>query len=254
MTEAFKDHFSERAARYAEFRPRYPARLFAFLADLVERHDQAWDAGTGNGQAATGLADYFEHIRATDPSDEQIRNAEAHPRVTYAVGREADSGLPDASCDLVTAAQALHWFDAPRFFAEARRVLQPGGAIAIWTYGGPHLEVLSLDRQLQTYLDHIDAYWPPERRMVDDGYRSIDFPFDELAAPPFTMEMAVERAGLTGYLRTTSAHQRYVAEHDLDPVDWLQAQLKEEWPDGARRIVSWPVTMRAGRAGDTFGG
>jgi SAM-dependent methyltransferase len=248
----FKDHFSERAAGYAVFRPRYPDALFAWLADLVPDHALAWDAGTGNGQAATGLARWFDRVHATDASEKQIANAEPDERVRYAVGPESASGLPDASCDLVTAAQALHWFDVPAFFREARRVLKPGGTIAIWTYGGPRLDEPALNARLQAYADHIAPYWPPERAMVDDAYSSVDFPFDELASRRFTMELQALRGELTGYLRTTSAQQRYIAEQGLDPVDWLEAQLAPAWPDDARHRITWPVTVRAGRTGDTF--
>ena len=251
-TSRFKDHFSTRAPGYAAFRPRYPDALFEWLGDLTPGHSLVWDAGSGNGQAAVGLAKYFDKVVATDASEAQIANAEVHQRVRYAVGRESDSGLPAQCCDMVTAAQALHWFDIPAFFAEARRVLVPSGTIAVWTYGGPRLDKKSLNDKLQAYLDHVEPYWPPERAMVDSGYRTIAFPFDELASPRFEMEMYALRTELTGYLRTTSAHQRYVAEEGVDPVDWLEAQLAPIWPDGSRQRITWPITVRAGRTGDTF--
>lgn len=248
----FKDHFSTRAAGYAVFRPRYPEALFEWLGGLPGGHALVWDAGTGNGQAAVGLARCFGQVVATDASEKQIANAEPHPRIRYAVGRESASGLEAGACDMVTAAQALHWFDVPAFFAEAQRVLRPGGIIAIWTYGGPRLDDAASNDGLVAYAAQIDAWWPPERAMVDSGYRSIDFPFDEFTTPSFDMEVTALRSDLTGYLRTTSAQQRYVAEKGVDPVEALEGQLAPHWPDGARHRVTWPVTVRAGRTGNTF--
>ncbi|HUO52389.1 MAG TPA: class I SAM-dependent methyltransferase, partial [Gemmatimonadaceae bacterium] len=121
----FRDHFSTRAAEYAAYRPSYPPELLDYVTGLCARRELAWDAGTGNGQAAVLLAERFARVVATDASAEQIARARPHPRVEYRVAREDDSGLAPASADLVAVAQALHWFDRSRFYAEARRVLRP---------------------------------------------------------------------------------------------------------------------------------
>jgi ubiquinone/menaquinone biosynthesis C-methylase UbiE len=127
----FKDHFSEVAARYAEFRPSYPAELFAWLASLCKEHEAAWDCATGSGQATAGLAAHFRQIIATDASAEQIAHAGAPGNVIFRVATTEASGLDARSVDLVSVAQAAHWFELPRFFAEARRVLKPGGVLAL---------------------------------------------------------------------------------------------------------------------------
>ena len=243
----FKDHFSTRAAGYAAFRPRYPAGLFTWLGALVRHHARAWDAGTGNGQAAVGLADHFDEVVATDASEKQIAQADAHPRVRYAVGREADSGLPAQSCDLVTAAQALHWFDIPAFYREARRVLKPDGAIAVWTYAQPAMDDPATDAILQRYVQLMAPWWPPERAMVEEGYRSIDFPFAEVPAPRFEVELHASRDAVVGYLRTWSAHARYVASGRADPVDEVARELAAAWPGAETRRLHWPLFVRAGR-------
>jgi SAM-dependent methyltransferase len=242
----FKDHFSARAANYAAFRPRYPDALFSWLATLVRQHERAWDAGTGNGQAAVALAAHFKDVIATDASGPQISQAEPRGRVRYAVGREAASGLAPSSCDLVTAAQALHWFDIPAFFAEARRVLRPDGAIAVWTYAQPAMDDSACDQVLQRYVQKMNPWWPPERAMVNEGYRGIEFPFAEVDPPKLEVELEVTREALLGYLRTWSAHGRFVAAERADPVDDVARDLASAWTGDGPRRLHWPLFVRAG--------
>lgn len=250
MTSQFKDHFSRRAPAYAAFRPRYPAALFDFLAGLAPGRELAWDCGTGNGQAATSLAERFARVVATDPSAEQIAHASPHPKVEYRIARERESGLSDGSVDLVTAAQALHWFDCDAFFREARRVLRPGGVLAAWCYVDPRLDDPALDHVLQDYYaGTVHDYWPPERRFTEDGYRSIAFPFPDLEAPTLWLEMNPNLHEFSGYLRTWSATQRYVEAHGRDPVDDVEAALIPCWGDpSARRSLRWPLHLRASRS------
>ena len=242
----FKDHFSKAAAAYAEFRPSYPEALFAWLASVAPGHDQAWDAGTGNGQAAVGLARHFRHVEATDPSAPQIAAAKPDPRVTYRLGRDTDSGLPAASCDLVTVAQALHWFDVPRFFQEAARVLKPRGVLAAWTYLRPALDDPEANVVLQEYVQFMERWWPPERAIVESGYRTIAFPFEEIAPPALELELQPLREELLGYLRTWSAWKRYMESHEVDPVAVVEQRLAVIWPAGLRLRLSWQLAMRAG--------
>ena len=145
---SFVDHFSVVSTVYARFRPRYPEALF-WLAQVAPGRELALDCATGNGQAAVGLAGHFARVIATDASAAQIEAAAATPRVEYRVAPAEASGLPDASCDLVCAAQALHWLDRPAFFAEARRVLVPGGVVAFWGY----LRLRTGDAELDAELD-----------------------------------------------------------------------------------------------------
>lgn len=243
----FSDHFSAVAAGYAESRPRYPDALFEWLATLVRRRRSAWDAGTGNGQAATGLAGHFASVIATDASVAQLARAEPHPAVTYRVGRAEESGLPDGSVDLVTAAQAAHWFDLEAFHAEVHRVLAPGGAVALWSYALPRLDDPLADAELVAFAEQMAPWWPAERRLVETGYRTMPFPFDEARAPAFEVTAEWTLPQLLGYLSTWSSVTRATNETGADPIAAAGLRLARVWgADGPARQVRWPVSMRAG--------
>lgn len=244
----FKDHFSGHAAAYASYRPGYPPELFRALAALPLERRLAWDAGTGNGQAAIGLAGHFEKVIATDPSAQQLEHAVPHPRIEYRVAPAEHSGLPTGAVDLVAAAQAFHWFDFDRFFAEARRVLAPGGAVALWTYNLARVDP-EVDRQTDRLAYRVVApYWPPERRWVDEEYRTIPFPFDEVPIPPMRYEARWDLDRFALYLRTWSAYVRFQRETGSDPLDQVLDNLRAAWGDPAQvRTVYWPIFIRAGR-------
>jgi SAM-dependent methyltransferase len=222
--------------------------LFATLAELAPSRALAWDCATGTGQAAVPLAEWFDHIVATDASAAQIANAEAHPRVAYRVAPAENSGLPTQSASLVTVAQALHWLNLPTFYAEARRVLLPGGLIAVWTYGEPRVQGGADDVVAEFYHNVVGPYWPPERRWVEEGYRTLDFPFDQvpIAAPPMTVSWTLPQ--LLGYIGTWSAVTRYTDAIGHDPLPSLRERLLACWgPPSQSRLVQWPLTILAGR-------
>ena len=248
---SFKDHFSGHAADYASFRPGYPPELFDFVATLPRRRgagSMAWDCGTGSGQAAVGLAERFERVVATDPSARQLEHAEPHPRVEYRVASAESSGLPDASVDLVAVAQAFHWFDFDRFFAEVRRVLAPGGAVALWSYNLARVSP-EVDAWTDTLArDIVGPYWPPERRWVDEEYRTIPFPFPEVEAPVFCLEESWTLERYLHYIRTWSAFQRHRQATGRDPIAENRDRIEAAWGDQEEaRTVSWPTFVRASR-------
>src|SRR3989442_3057632 len=190
----FRDHFSGVAEEYATFRPRYPPALFAALAAQAPRRGTAWDCATGSGQAAVGLGTHFARVVATDASAAQLAAARQHPRVRYLCSLAEWAPLPAASVDLVSAAQSLHWFDIQRFFAEARRVLTPGGLVAAWCYG-----LAQVDRSIDPvvdrfYRDTVGPYWPAQRQLADTGYRTVPFPCAESPLPPLAIQHELMRA------------------------------------------------------------
>ncbi len=246
---SFSDHFGKVSGQYADFRPVYPDALYAWLASHCASHTLVWDNGCGSGQASVALAEFFDRVHATDASADQIAHAQPHPRVHYAVAPAERSGLAAASADLVTVAQALHWFDLPAFYAEVRRVAKPDALIAAWTYGVHHIEGSEVHAAVRHFYHKVvGPFWPPERRHVESGYRELDFPFHRIDAPDFEMEVEWLLAQLLGYLRSWSATARYIAANGKDPVDALAQQLLPLWGDPERkRRVSWPLGMLVGR-------
>ncbi len=244
---AFRDHFAFAASSYASFRPRYPGALFAWLASETRGHERAWDCGTGSGQAAVGLAAHYDVVVATDPSLSQLASAERARGVEYMATSAESSALRAESMDLVTVAQALHWFDRTAFFVEVDRVLRPGGLLAVWSYGLLTIEPAIDVRLRHFYSDTLGAYWPSERALVDTGYAGIALPYPELPAPRIAMEASWTLAQLLGFLSTWSAVGRYRMAVSVDPLPELSRDLAPDWGTRKHRLVRWPLTLRAAR-------
>ena len=243
----FKDHFSSQSNAYQKHRPDYPPELFDWLAGQAPESRLAVDVATGNGQAALGLAGHFESVVATEPSAAQLRQAGADPRVEYRLEPAEVISLPPASVDLLVAAQAAHWFDWPRFCAEATRVLRPGGVLAIWSYGNAEIAA-PIGQMIEDFSrDVVGPYWPRERRHVEEGYRDLVLPFPAIATPVISMHVDWDSAAMLGYIDTWSAVRRSRARTGRDPMRLLFAPLAAAWGDVPRR-VRWPLAFKAGRA------
>jgi len=244
----FKDHFSGHAGDYARYRPDYPPELFEFLAQAASRLELAWDCGTGSGQAALGLAAYFDRVIATDPSPQQIRNAVRHERIGYFAAPAEQTDIPSHTVDLITVAQALHWFRFEAFYDEARRVLRPDGMIAVWCYGLSRINP-AVDRAVHHYyMNVVGPYWPPERRYIDEKYRTIPFPFAEVPVPEFHMKMEWSLDEFMRYLHTWSATQRFLEKNEQNPLDMIHRALARAWGQaGVRQTVRWPIYLRLGK-------
>ena len=244
---AFKDHFSAHSAEYAARRPAYPSALADWLARVVPDTALALECGCGSGQLSLLLGGRFGRVVATDASPQQIANAPPHPSVEYRCVPAEASGLPDACTDLVVVAQAVHWFDLPAFYAEVRRVARPGAMIALISYAAPVIEPAINAALRRFHHETMRAYWPPERDLVEAGYRTLPFPFAEIAAPD--LEMAVDWAAedLIGYLDTWSAVRAYERAHGTSPIPAFREALLRAWPAGVRHTVRWPLAIRAGR-------
>jgi ubiquinone/menaquinone biosynthesis C-methylase UbiE len=247
---SFKDYFSQQSSDYAKYRPTYPEALFSYLAGIAPNRQIAWDCATGNGQVAVSLAGYFQQIYATDASTKQIANAFCHDRVTYTVAAAESSGLPDRSIDLLTVGQSLHWFDLDRFYAEAKRVLKLQGVIAVWCYGlfAAGDGEGQLPQVLQNFYQEIEPFWPPERKLVQECYRTISFPFNELEPPVFNMSATWSLDNLIGYLGTWSATQRFIDRYGVEAMALGTDKIKRAWGTPERVIdIRWPIHLRVGR-------
>ena len=246
---SFKDHFSGHANAYSRYRPEYPAELFDYLASLTPRREVALDCATGSGQAAVGLAKHFALVVATDGSVSQLQNAQRHPHVAYLGNLAEQPALQSGSVDLVVAAQAAHWFDHQKYYPEVKRVLRSGGAVALWTYGLAYVEpeIDAIVRHF--YSDVVGSYWPPERRWVESAYRDLPFPWREIPAPSFQLNLQWDLDSLIGYLGTWSAVQRYTRATGQDPLPTLRAEIAPFWASPVEsKPVTWPLYLRVGRA------
>jgi SAM-dependent methyltransferase len=244
----FKDHFSIQADIYSRYRPQYPDSLYSYLSSLTPEHELAWDCGTGNGQAAQGLSAYYTTVRATDPSAEQIRHAISRNNIFYIVEKAENSSLPDHSADLITIANALHWFDFDSFYAQAKRVLKKDGIIAAWGCGLP-LITPEADEIIKEFHDHIlGNYWLPENHLVEKKYETIPFPFESISTPDFTAVKFMNLEDLIGFINTWSAVQRFIKENHYNPTARLKVNLLKTWGDPLQeKQVRWELIMKVGK-------
>ena len=242
----FKDHFSERAAGYASYRPHYPAALADWLASISPARDLAWDAGCGSGQPSTLLGDRFARVIATDASEAQIAQAARHPNVEYRVEPAERSSLRNESVNLTTVAQAAHWMDLTAFYDEVHRVSARGAAVALVAY---HIAIIdqSVDRVVDDFYSRtLDGYWPPDRKHIETGYRDLPFPFERVDPPTFDMRVSWTVEQMIGYIRTWSAVRAMEKAKGPDATERFAESLREAWGSIARE-VRWPVIVLAGR-------
>lgn len=243
-----ENFFSPIAKDYTRFRPRYPVELFHFLSSVAPGRSLVWDCATGSGQAAQDLVTYFDRVIATDISDELLGQAPQHERITYRNANALDSGLPDHSVDLVTVANAMHWFHGEAFEREVRRVLRPGGIIAAWSFAYAEISP-AIDRLTRRVHDEIvDPFWIEPNRIVENGYRGLSFPFEPVPVPTIRMVSRMDLASLEGYMRTWSASTKYLAHHGVDPISLVHEELLEAWgePENVMEVY-WRMNLKVGR-------
>jgi ubiquinone/menaquinone biosynthesis C-methylase UbiE len=249
MKNTFKDNFSKQAEVYVKFRPTYPQELFEFLSSLNSEHKLAWDCGTGNGQSAVNLADYYENVYATDPSEEQIKNAITHERIVYKIeNAESPSSIENNSVDLITVAQAVHWFDFDKFYTQVKRVLKTDGIIAVWAYGIPTINE-ELDNIIRDFHDNIiGEFWLSENKLIDKEYSTIPFPFNDIKTPEFLIKKQVTLTETLGYLRSWSATQKYIDKYKENPIDILSKKLQDYWQDiEKQKEMTWKLILKVGK-------
>lgn len=242
----FKDYFSTQSKIYSKYRPEYPKELYSFLANSCHKKGLAWDCATGNGQAARGLSEYFTHVHATDASEAQIKNTHGSQNINFQIADAGNSGLEDKSVDLVTVAQALHWFDLEKFYAEVNRVLKKNGLIAVWCYAGVEIDD-DINPIVENYYNNIvGRYWPEERMHIENQYANLAFPFAKIKVPNFTMEIEWTMGHFLGYLESWSATTLFKKNTKKDPLKDLKKNIKPFWSSNVIKRVAWPMTLILG--------
>ncbi len=240
-----KDLFSRNAKSYATFRPTYPMDLFELIYSHCESNEVVWDCATGNGQAAKELALRFGRVQATDISTKQIENATKLDNISYSISQAESTSFADSSFDLITVAQAIHWFDFGLFYPEVVRVAKPNAVLAVWGYSLLHVDPIIDGKLLDFYIKVVGPYWDKERRFVDEKYQTIPFPFQEIKSPEFTFSLEWTIDELQGYLGTWSAVQKFIDANQFNPVDELIETIRPNWKQG-KRTVRFPLFLRLG--------
>jgi hypothetical protein len=242
-----KDLFSKRAEVYARYRPHYPAELFDYILSFVPCKDQVWDCATGNGQAAVELAQHFRKVYATDISEKQILQAVHRENIQYSVATAESSGLPTDSCDLITVAQAYHWFNFEAFRKEAVRVGTKNAVVALWGYALVICEDAAINSILGIYYkDTVGPYWDKERKHVDKHYTTVLFPYQELPSREFRINVAWDKETFIGYLNTWSCVQHFMKANQYDPVQGFAKEIEKVWDDGVVKKFYFPLFLRIG--------
>lgn len=242
-----KDNFSTQSGGYAQFRPNYPDALIDFLVALSPNHETAWDCGTGNGQIAAKLSEHYETVFATDISADQIAKATQRPNIHYQVESAEQTTFEAHVFDLITVAQAIHWFDFERFYSEVRRTAKAEGVLAVIGYALLEIEGKVGELVNDFYIQTLKGYWDQERRFIDERYETIPFPFEEMAAPDFSNCYDWTLEQLTGYLETWSAVQHFIRRNGYNPVMLLAKDLEKHWEPTTTKVVNFPILLRLGK-------
>ncbi|MDV6168076.1 class I SAM-dependent methyltransferase [Flavobacterium sp. DG1-102-2] len=241
-----KDNFSAQAVQYSQFRPYYPSEMIDHIVSFVTNKETALDVATGSGQVAIQLSKYFTEVYGTDISDKQLEHAAKADNIVYKKESAEQTSFGESQFDLITVAQAIHWFDFDAFFKEVYRILKPDGIFAVLGYG-----LFSANGDADKLLKHFyyditGPYWDAERRYLDENYTTIPFPFEELETQEFVNEFTWTFEQLTGYLETWSAVQHYIKKNGTNPIDLIKEELKEIWEEGDKK-VTFPLLLRIGK-------
>ena len=243
-----KDLFSKQAEGYARYRPVYPPELYEYIYSFVKEKNTAWDCATGNGQAALELARVFEKVYATDISEQQLKQAQQHKKIHYSTTAAEETPFADNSFNLVTVAQAYHWFNFDAFYKEVMRVACKEAVIAIWGYSLVQCSNEKINAHIQGYYKNVvGPFWDRERRFVDEHYTTVLFPWQELPSKQFEIAVQWTIADFNGYLNTWSALQHFIKANQYNPVDGFITELQKYWPAGELLSFHFPVFLRLGR-------
>lgn len=242
-----KDNFSHNPSAYATYRPSYPNAIFQELQKLISSTSRAWDVGTGNGQVAVKLSAFMDRVEATDISAAQMSQATQSPKINYSIQPAEKTNFEDNSFDLITIGQAIHWFDFERFYGEAKRVAKDLAIIAAIGY-----DLIKINPVVDKVIDHLynvilKDYWDPERRYIDEKYKTIPFPFEEVQLPNDPIKVNWTLDHLVGFLNTWSALKHFRTKNNFNPLDNIHTDLKEAWDGDNTKTCYFPIISRVGK-------
>jgi ubiquinone/menaquinone biosynthesis C-methylase UbiE len=246
-----KSLFSDQASGYARYRPGYPDALYQYMTELCRYRERALDVATGNGQVACEIAREFRQVDAIDISEQQLAYAVQRPNITYTCSSAEQIPFENQSFDLITVGQAAHWFRLNQFYQEVNRIIRPGGILALFGYGMVVVNA-SVDALMQKfYTGILDGYWDPERKLVDDSYRSLPFPYEKInRLTDFESVYLWDLETFTGFLETWSAVARFIRQNGTNPVDQIRLILQQAWGAQSVQRVVFPVFLLAARVGN----
>ena len=243
---ASKDLFSSQSKAYAAFRPTYPAELYEFIYSHTRNFDVAWDCATGNGQVARDLSKRFDKVVATDISQQQLDESFKAPNIEYSISKAEETSFSDDSFDLITVGQALHWINTNRFYNEAVRVGKKGSTIAVWGYS-----ILTVNNEIdplfnEFYFEKVGKYWDAARRLVEDKYATIEFPFKNPREAEFQIKVKWNIDQFAGYLTSWSATQKFIKAEGGNPVPDFIRSIKRLWDEQEIKSIQFPVFLKVG--------
>lgn len=219
--------FQKGGENYANFRPDYPKELYQEILKYSGRKDfttipngsTVVDLACGGGQATKDLIPYFDKIIGMDVSESQIKNAFQNEKIIYKVGKSEDTGLENESVDLITVAQALHWFEFDPFFKEVDRILKKGGVLACWGYPLNYFEEEAATNALIHFFEDIDKYWHPKRKILDHKYKDVKFIYpNTLKKMTFQNKKKMTIENYMNYIRTWSSVITYIEKNQNDEI------------------------------------
>ncbi|MGE0590786.1 MAG: class I SAM-dependent methyltransferase, partial [Cyclobacteriaceae bacterium] len=198
------------------------------------------------GQVAQSLASHFNNVDATDISKEQLDHAKVIENVVYQVCPAESTSFPNDFFDLICVGQAIHWFDLNRFYSECQRVAKSGCVIALFGYSPIRMSKPFNKLVDDFYFNVIYDYWETERRIVEDQYQSLPFPFELIECPTFKIGRNLTVQAVEGYFNTWSSVQKFVRERGFNPVPQLMSEIKPLWKEEVQSVY-FPVFSKIGR-------
>ena len=225
--------FSQASHVYAQARPRYPRDLYNWMLAHTSGRDAVWDCATGSGQAAVDLAPHFARVEATDISAEQVGEGMQQANIHYSIQSAEETSFLDQTFDLVTVAQALHWFDYTMFWPEVLRVAKLNALFCAWGYAWFTCDSEVDTGFVQPFLRLVEPYWAMNNRILWDGFNDEDiaFPFKRITPPRLAIQTAWTIAQLIEYMQTWSAYKHALKN------ETMASGLQKLCADAAQRFV-----------------